>query len=205
MIIHNLFLGTYPASATVRVVRADLGATYGKEWQTRNVTRWIDNDYRYHREDRTPCLAIDAKLWDLLDSGLGFLEGAFHCRDCGAVERNRWLEHVRAHLLSVRLCHDCNYWQERLDGLAGGRVAIIDARAYFIDEDKPAGYQGFLGFGGSRHDIAFKDGRTVTTKNLWFNGDVPEHWRARLPDNARFVKRDKQPQPGHDRFTGDGP
>ncbi|MFG1709165.1 hypothetical protein ACFLIM_38840 [Nonomuraea sp. M3C6] len=47
---------------------------------------------------------------------------------------------------------------------------------------------GFRGHGGRRFDIAFHDGRTATTRNLWHQGTVPPEWRHRYPDNARFVQ-----------------
>lgn len=205
MIIHRIFFGTYPISASVRVVRRDIGAKYGREFHTKDVTRWVPNDYEVDAHYGVPCLAIDAKLWDWLAVGMGLLEGAFTCRDCGGVEPNRYFDHVQTELLAARLCHTCNFWNKRHSELASGQFAIIDGRAYFIKPDEAEGYQGFVGFGGAKHVIRFNDGREVVSRNLWFNGDVPDHWRARLPDNARFVERDKQPMRGHDRFTGDGP
>ena len=35
--------------------------------------------------------------------------------------------------------------------------------------------------------IRFTDGREVITHNLWHQGTIPKHFRARLPDNAVFV------------------
>lgn len=202
MIIQSVFLGQYPFSARFRVVRAELGASYGRH-ECRNVTKWIPNDENYSYG--APCLAVDARFWDLLECNFGLLECAFQCRDCGAIERNQYYDEVKAKLLGRRLCHNCDYWQDRVDAMAGGTFAIIDSRAYHITPDAPEGYQGFIGFGGAHHEIEFNDGRRVVTKNLWFNGDVPSHWRSRLPNNARFVQRSAQPLRGHDRFTGDGP
>ena len=40
---------------------------------------------------------------------------------------------------------------------------------------------------GRRFDIEFFDGRRVTTHDLWSGSDIPERYRAHLPDNARFL------------------
>lgn len=45
----------------------------------------------------------------------------------------------------------------------------------------------FKGFGGALFSIKFHDGREVDCRNLWMQGDIPEEWRDRLPDNAVFT------------------
>lgn len=47
---------------------------------------------------------------------------------------------------------------------------------------------GARGFGGRQFTIQFSDGRVVRTTNLWHQGEIPEQFRAFLPDNARFVR-----------------
>jgi len=44
----------------------------------------------------------------------------------------------------------------------------------------------FLGCAGRRFWIRFFDGRTITTNNLWCQGEIPEEFREELPDNAEF-------------------
>lgn len=47
---------------------------------------------------------------------------------------------------------------------------------------------------GRRFDIEYFDGSRITTFDLWGGGQVPEHWRDKFPDTARFLnsaKRDK--------------
>ena len=48
--------------------------------------------------------------------------------------------------------------------------------------------QGERGFGGKVFEVRFFDGRVVVTHNLWHQGEVPAHFRARLPDNAVFAE-----------------
>lgn len=63
---------------------------------------------------------------------------------------------------------------------------IIKGRAYFIDPDESDAPQ-YRGMNGAKFTIRFFDGTTVTTRNLWHNGDVPKEFRHRLPDTAEFI------------------
>jgi hypothetical protein len=48
---------------------------------------------------------------------------------------------------------------------------------------------GFLGVcndKGENHLIDFFDGRHIVTHNLWYQGEIPDHFLSRLPDNARW-------------------
>lgn len=81
-------------------------------------------------------------------------------------------------------CFECSLWRERLPLIGKSNIAIIDGTFYFIgDEDD---LSPFRGFGGNKFVIKFKDGREVTTTNLWCGGEISEHWRPQFPDNADF-------------------
>ena len=60
--------------------------------------------------------------------------------------------------------------------VANGTVYQIDPKSY------PTKAQ--HGHSGREFVINFKDGRTVTTDNLWYNGIVTDRFRDRLPNNA---------------------
>lgn len=64
---------------------------------------------------------------------------------------------------------------------------VIDGVKYFIDT-RESNDAGFNGFGGRKFTIRFNDGTEITTCNLWHNGEVPDEWRDKLPDTAKFVK-----------------
>lgn len=99
------------------------------------------------------------------------------CKICG-----------KEHNDSEDICFDCNFWSKKLlqDKENPERIAIIDGTHYFIgDEDSQSG---FRGFGGARFQIEFNDGRKVVTTNLWCQGDIPEFWRNKFPDNAKFER-----------------
>lgn len=81
-------------------------------------------------------------------------------------------------------CFECSIWRERLPLVGDPDIAIIDGTFYSIgDENDPSP---FRGFGGDKFVIRFKDGREVTTTNLWCGGEISEHWRPQFPDNADF-------------------
>ena len=81
-------------------------------------------------------------------------------------------------------CFECSLWRERLPLVGNPDVAIIDGTFYTIgDENDPSP---FRGFGGDKFVIKFKDGREVTTTNLWCGGDISEAWKPKFPNNADF-------------------
>lgn len=81
-------------------------------------------------------------------------------------------------------CFECSLWRERLSLLGNPDVAIIDGTFYTIGDENDS--SPFRGFGGDKFVINFKDGRQVTTTNLWCGGHISEYWRPQFPDNANF-------------------
>lgn len=79
------------------------------------------------------------------------------------------------------LCHECDYWIRQINIKPENRV-VVKGVHFRISKSET-----FKGFGGRVVLIAFKDGRTITTNNLWCQGDIPERFRRYLPDNAEIV------------------
>ncbi len=67
----------------------------------------------------------------------------------------------------------------------GDRLVVIAGMVYAIQPDAPG--SPFQGMAGRRFDIIFNNGTKITTRNLWYLGSVPEKYRSRLPDDARFA------------------
>ena len=82
-------------------------------------------------------------------------------------------------------CFECSLWRERLSLVGKSNTAIIDGTLYTIgpEDNTPSECRGF---GGDKFVIRFKDGRTVTTTNLWCGGDISEYWKPKFPNNADF-------------------
>jgi len=114
---------------------------------------------------------------------------AGQCKECGGLVGTRYVEPVAKALRESGTCHSCHHWTEIISSNRSNR-AIIDGTIYSILPDEPNGHKGFLGFGGSRFEIEFKDGRTVVSHNLWYGGEIPHHFKHRLPDTARFIVRE---------------
>ncbi|MGW6531389.1 hypothetical protein [Streptomyces venezuelae] len=92
-------------------------------------------------------------------------------------------------LVEQDVSHNDSFW-----GPGGVRDAdnpakrvVVDGKHYMLGDDKPGSGQ-FKGFGGRRFDIEFFDGRTVTTRDLWYQGVIPPKWRDLYPDNARWAE-----------------
>lgn len=135
-----------------------------------------------------PVLLVPAPLWDLLHSGLGMRQHTIKCRKCGKIEHTDEHGQVNERLEQLRFCFSCAHWLGRAKRAREPNSVIVDGRAYAFLPDPPSGYRGFVGFGGDRFDIEFFDGRRVISHNLWAQGEVPECWRAFLPDNATFTR-----------------
>jgi hypothetical protein len=110
------------------------------------------------------------------------------CRECGDVLAADFAESTRNKILAAKLCHSCLFWTQHAGQIDDPTHVIVDGRHYVILPDKPRGYGGFLGFGGAEFRIRFYDGREVTSHNLWTQGNIPDRFRGRIPDNAEFVR-----------------
>ena len=75
--------------------------------------------------------------------------------------------------------HDA-FW---LEEIAQGNGVVVEGKHYRISKSDSR----IKGFGGRKWTIKFHNGTTVETDNLWTQGEIPEKYRTRLPDNAVFV------------------
>jgi hypothetical protein len=82
---------------------------------------------------------------------------------------------------SMGICFDCAFWEVRAKLT---HETVIDHYLYGVG-DQPKGGK-YNGMGGRRFDIEYFDGRVVTTYDLWAGGEIPERFRGRIPDTARF-------------------
>lgn len=56
--------------------------------------------------------------------------------------------------------------------------------------------ESFLGHGGRLFKIKMlSDGQIVETNDLWYQGEIPQEYRDRFPDNAEFVKEERKIDP----------
>lgn len=109
---------------------------------------------------------------------------AHYCTECGQRDLLGWMDSVRDKLLATGLCHSCLHWAEyaQAQGARSWKHFVANGVAYTIGDT----YKGD-GYGGRQFHITWPCGHVEDTRNLWCSGDVPEHWRGRLPDSAELV------------------
>ena len=83
-------------------------------------------------------------------------------------------------------CFECSFWEGQIG--AGNNVVIAGVH-YRVDFAQPlkTGDPNHLGMSGRKYHIQMTDGRSVVTNDLWYQGQIPERFRDRLPDNAVMV------------------
>lgn len=88
------------------------------------------------------------------------------------------------------LCFACALWSIRADE---GCPTVIDGCMY-----TPGGRTSgpMRGCAGRRFDIEYFDGRQITSFDLWVGGEIPQHFRERIPDTARFLNGARRVQVG---------
>ena len=108
------------------------------------------------------------------------------CVICGKeIEKSQYTNAV----LCSSKCFNKHFWLEII--AEKDKHIIIDGKCYCDggNVDEPNHHM-FLGFSGRRFWIRFKDGSTLTTNNLWYQGEIPDEFRGELPDTAEFYVPD---------------
>lgn len=83
-------------------------------------------------------------------------------------------------------CFSCAFWELRAEV---GCPTVIDNYVFTPGpRDKPwtDGGQGH-GMSGRKFVIEYFDGRIITTYDLWGGGEIPERYRKRIPNTAKFL------------------
>lgn len=110
------------------------------------------------------------------------------CRECGQTDDANYMDPTRREMIAAQLCFTCHFWTDWVKRRDDANVARIGGLHYYIGPEN-AGPAQSRGFAGARSVIRFANGREVVTTNLWHQGEIPAHFRGRLPDNAQFVTR----------------
>ena len=100
-------------------------------------------------------------------------------------------DRIREIMEEKQLCFNCAFWlwQHELDTQEREphTAVIVEGTHYVIGSETKSKSTFFRGFGGAHFKIKFHDGTEVETTNLWCQGEIPEHLRHLLPDNAEFL------------------
>lgn len=112
------------------------------------------------------------------------------CCECGQEGYELdWVPEARDRLLARGTCFYCDFWLEVVERRDSHVVISGTAWRPCADEPELRARTGGWGLGcsGQEHRIVLSDGRLLRCVNLWRRGDVPEIFRGRLPDDARFA------------------
>lgn len=103
------------------------------------------------------------------------------CTICGKDEIHRYAGQEWNRMQRDNLCFHCAFWELRAEA---GCPTVIDGCTYTPGTRTTGEWRGM---GGRKFDIEYFDGRVITTYDLWCGGVIPERWRERLPNTARFI------------------
>lgn len=101
-----------------------------------------------------------------------------NCDECNSEIEPGWL-----HAAAKGLCISCDIWRRNVEQARDGQTIVIDGHAYRDDGRKSGPYRGF----GGREFKIERDGQVFTCADLGHLGTIPERFRNRLPDNARWA------------------
>ncbi len=84
------------------------------------------------------------------------------------------------------LCRRCHFWLKHVASSGEPESVRIEGQHYRLGPED--GLPWPRGFGGAELRIVWLDDERepTTSTNLWIQGQIPERFRDRLPDNARF-------------------
>lgn len=83
-------------------------------------------------------------------------------------------------------CYTCQFWLDRMN-FDSSQSIRVKGNHYYNEGRGPEVPHQCRGFSGRSWRIKFFDGRILETVDLWYQGEIPERFRDRLPDNAEFV------------------
>jgi hypothetical protein len=110
-----------------------------------------------------------------------------HCSTCSKPISLAYNQLTKQQLIDRKLCFTCNFWHNLQTEVSDEDRIVIDNHHYVALESSP---DGIRGFGGRLFIIEKQDGTIIRTINLWHQGEIPEQYRDRFPNNARFVRPD---------------
>lgn len=109
---------------------------------------------------------------------------------CGSIEKMYWNECDECSLLITdedELCSSCANWIHLMRTVEPSQRIVIEHHHYSV------GSRG--GFAGREFSIEFLDSSrpSLVTDRLWSQGEIPVHFRKRIPDNAKWKVAKKPP------------
>lgn len=117
------------------------------------------------------------------------------CISCGLVDYSINYSKCEEKIMmdAESMCFTCAFWEiyarsheNKTDN--SDKVFFIDHVRYCDSGRVDKNTRGFVGFGGREFKIKLLgSGKVIFTNNLWCQGDIPELFWSRMPDNAEFL------------------
>lgn len=109
------------------------------------------------------------------------------CKICEASDfHGNYASDIGERMKRDGICFTCAFWEMRAEA---GCPTVIDNCVYSPGNNTNENSRAdFRGCAGRRFDIEYlDDGQKITTFDLWVGGVVPERWRERIPNTAKFL------------------
>lgn len=121
------------------------------------------------------------------------------CSICGEpYDETHYLKgSIRSIMESRHVCFNDAFWIEMIQ-LTDENTFVIDHHRYtgsLIDKEKSTG---FIGFGGKDMYVKYDNGKICHYNNVWYQGEVPERWWSKIPNNASWLTEQE-----YTKLTGD--
>ena len=120
------------------------------------------------------------------------------CRICGARESSPYGGSIGALMARESVCFKCGFWLEVIDSVGSPGMVVADGWVYSVNpEQTNVRDRRLLGFGGDFFEFHTTDGRCLISNNVGSRGQVPDRFRALLPDTAIRVAAGERTRPVH--------
>lgn len=83
------------------------------------------------------------------------------------------------------LCFNCAFWTNKIESPDSNRE-IVNGEHYVFSKNTS---QYFQGSGGRPFYAIHNDGSLIFSNSVWYQGVIPERFREKLPDTAKFVAK----------------
>lgn len=90
-------------------------------------------------------------------------------------------------------CFSCDFWLKRINEYDSKeeKVLVIDGVCYSVGPENNARQSSMRGFGGRLFEWVWTDEERKdafqTSTNLWHRGDIPNHFKSALAENAYWI------------------
>jgi hypothetical protein len=138
----------------------------------------------------------EVKCWGDVAHLMG--EKTVVCKECKQRgELMCWFPAMQTQLVDRQLCFSCNTWMDKVNEQERGKTFYVTSKydCYSLgpepSKESWRNHKGDLGFGGRRWEFELRGDIThhIVSHNVWYGGEVPEHFRDRLKANCTIIPR----------------